>query len=64
MKIYQVGHFVIYEGIDNNNKVNKFLGKDNLLNPEAIAKTYLEFHRQHRTAWFWEIELHPLIENF
>jgi hypothetical protein len=35
-----------------------------LLDPNAIAETYLQLHRQHRSAWAWEIELRPWIENF
>ena len=39
-------------------------GPDGLLDPDAIAETYLHLHRQHRTAWAWEIELRPWVENF
>ena len=60
-----IGHFVIDGAINSkNNIVNKYLGKDNMLDPEAIAKSYLEFHRQDRSAWAWEIELRPWVENF
>ena len=60
-----IGHFVIDGGINSkNNIVNKYLGKDNMLDPDAIAKSYLEFHRQDRSAWAWEIELRPWVENF
>ena len=30
----------------------------------AIAKTSLHTHRQHRSAWTWEIELRPWVERF
>ena len=60
-----IGHFVIDGAINSkNNIVNKYLGKDNMLDPDAIAKSYLEFHRQDRSAWAWEIELRPWVENF
>jgi len=39
-------------------------GADGLLNPDAIAQTYLQIHRQHRSAWTWEIELRPWVEKF
>ena len=37
---------------------------DSKLEPDAIARTYLELHRQHRSAWAWEIELRPWVERF
>lgn len=39
-------------------------GDDGLLDPDAIAETYLHVHRQHRSAWSWEIELRPWLEKF
>jgi len=39
-------------------------GDDGLLEPDAIAQTYLQLHRQHRSAWAWEIELRPWRETF
>jgi hypothetical protein len=44
------------------------IGKDSegnaKLDPDAIAETYLHIHRQHPSAWTWEIELRPWVENF
>ena len=37
---------------------------DSLLDPEAIAETYLHLVRQPRSAWTWEIELRPWVERF
>jgi NAD(P)-dependent dehydrogenase (short-subunit alcohol dehydrogenase family) len=37
---------------------------DRQLNPDAIAANYLHLHQQHRSAWTWEIELRPWLENF
>ena len=34
------------------------------LNPDEIAKIYLEFHRHHKSTWSWEIELRPKNERF
>ena len=39
-------------------------GEDGMIEPDAIARTYLELHRQHRSAWAWEIALRPWRENF
>jgi len=39
-------------------------GEDGLLDPDAIAEAYLHTHRQHRSAWSWEIELRPWSESF
>src|SRR5208282_5693498 len=39
-------------------------GEDGMLEPDAIARTYLELHRQNRSAWAWEIALRPWRENF
>ena len=37
---------------------------DEWLDPDAIARTFLHVHRQHRSAWTWEVELRPWIEHF
>lgn len=38
--------------------------RDRWLDPDAIADTYLMLHRQHRSAWTWEIEVRPWVESF
>jgi NAD(P)-dependent dehydrogenase (short-subunit alcohol dehydrogenase family) len=60
-----VGHIVIDGGIakESDPRANE-RGPDGLLDPAAIAETYLSLHRQPRSAWAWEIELRPWIENF
>ena len=64
-KNIHIGHFVIDGGIQSKNNItNQFLEKDNMLDPDAIAKSYLEFHRQDRSVWAWEIELRPWVEKF
>ena len=64
-KNIHIGHFVIDGGIQSKNNItNQFLKKDNMLDPDAIARSYLEFHRQDRSAWAWEIELRPWVEKF
>jgi NAD(P)-dependent dehydrogenase (short-subunit alcohol dehydrogenase family) len=39
-------------------------GPDSLLEPAAIAHTYLALHRQPRTAWTHELDLRPWSEKF
>lgn len=64
-KNIHVGHFVIDGGIgDENDPRAEGRGEDALLHPDAIAQAYLNLHRQHRSAWTWEVELRPWVENF
>jgi hypothetical protein len=35
-----------------------------MLDPDAIARTYLQLVQQDRSAWTWEIELRPWVERF
>jgi NAD(P)-dependent dehydrogenase (short-subunit alcohol dehydrogenase family) len=60
-----VGHIVIDGGIRRagDPRANE-RGPDGLLDPNAIAEAYLQLHRQHRSAWAWEIELRPWVETF
>ena len=37
---------------------------DNMADPEHIAKTYLQLHRQHRSTWAFEIVLRPWVEKW
>src|SRR6185436_17651283 len=37
---------------------------DAMLDPDAIADTYLHVLRQPRSAWSWEVELRPWTEKF
>jgi NAD(P)-dependent dehydrogenase (short-subunit alcohol dehydrogenase family) len=50
-----VAHFVIDGGI------GKAQGK---LDPDAIARAYLDVHRQDRSAWSFEVDLRPYVEKF
>jgi NAD(P)-dependent dehydrogenase (short-subunit alcohol dehydrogenase family) len=62
-----IGHFVIDGGISSGAKdprAGRGGGEDGLLHPDAIAESYLNFHRQHRSSWAWEIELRPWVEKF
>lgn len=57
-----VAHFVIDGGILKLGIDDE--GGDTKLHPDAIARSYLAVHRQHRSAWTWEMELRPWVENF
>lgn len=39
-------------------------GPDGCLDPDAIAQSYLQLHRQHRSAWAFQIDLRPWVEKF
>ena len=56
-----VAHFVIDGGIRGRDVDS---GSDKMLDPDAIAESYYQTHIQHRSAWSWEIEVRPWLENF
>jgi NAD(P)-dependent dehydrogenase (short-subunit alcohol dehydrogenase family) len=37
---------------------------DNMVDPDRIAETYLQLHRQHRSTWAFEIVLRPWLEKW
>ena len=37
---------------------------DNMADPDLIAETYLQLHRQHRSTWAFEIVLRPWVEKW
>jgi len=37
---------------------------DNMADPDLIAETYLQLHRQHRSTWAFEIVLRPWLEKW
>jgi NAD(P)-dependent dehydrogenase (short-subunit alcohol dehydrogenase family) len=59
-----VAHFVIDGGIRSARRQALPGSPDSLLDPDAIAETYLHVLRQPRNAWTWEIELRPWVEKF
>ena len=59
-----VAHFVIDGGIRNPGRVEPPGSPDSLLDPDAIAASYLQILRQPRNAWTWELELRPWVEKF
>jgi NAD(P)-dependent dehydrogenase (short-subunit alcohol dehydrogenase family) len=59
-----VAHVVIDGGIRSERRPVPADRPDSLLDPEAIAATYLHLLRQPRNAWTWEIEVRPWLESF
>jgi NAD(P)-dependent dehydrogenase (short-subunit alcohol dehydrogenase family) len=59
-----VAHFVIDGAIRTPSRVEAPDRPDSLLDPDAIARTYLDILRQERSAWTWEVELRPWLETF
>lgn len=55
-----IGHFVVDGGIGQPG------GKSGeaMLDPDAMAETYLHFLKQDRSIWSWEIEIRPMVEKF
>jgi NAD(P)-dependent dehydrogenase (short-subunit alcohol dehydrogenase family) len=59
-----VAHFVIDGAIRNPGTSEAPDKPDSMLDPDAIAETYLHVLRQPRSTWTWEIELRPWVEKF
>ncbi|HTB27316.1 MAG TPA: SDR family NAD(P)-dependent oxidoreductase [Steroidobacteraceae bacterium] len=66
-----VAHIIIDGGIDGERlrvaapkRMAEEAGGDGFLNPDAIAETYWNVHRQHRSAWTHELDLRPYKESF
>jgi NAD(P)-dependent dehydrogenase (short-subunit alcohol dehydrogenase family) len=59
-----VAHFVIDGGIKSERRPNLPDKPDSMLDPDAIAESYLHLLQQPRSAWSWEIELRPWVEKF
>ena len=59
-----VAHFVIDGAIRNPGRTEPADRPDSMLDPDAIAETYLHVLRQPRSAWTWEVELRPWVEKF
>jgi len=59
-----VVHFVIDGGIRSASRPVPADKPDSLLDPDAIAQTYLHVLQQPRSAWTQEVELRPWVEKF
>ena len=58
-KNIHIGHFVVDGGVG-----RQSIDNYEMINPDAIAKTYLQFHNQDKSAWSWEVELRTWMEKF
>ncbi len=65
-KNIHVAHFVIDGGIASpmGGRVAPADRPDSLLDPAAIAQTYMAVLKQPRSAWTWEVELRPWTATF
>lgn len=59
-----VAHFVIDGAIRNPGRAEPPDAPDSMLDPDAIAATYMAVLDQDRSAWSWEVELRPWVERF
>jgi NAD(P)-dependent dehydrogenase (short-subunit alcohol dehydrogenase family) len=59
-----VAHFVIDGGIRSARRIEPADKPDSLLDPDAIAASYLHVLQQPRSAWTQELELRPWVEKF
>ncbi len=59
-----VAHFVIDGGIASARRPADPAKPDALLDPDAIAESYMQVLRQPRSAWSFEVELRPWVEKF
>ena len=59
-----VAHVVVDGGILSSRRPAADDHPDALLDPDAIAETYLHLVEQHRSAWAWEVEVRPWVEKF
>ena len=59
-----VAHFVIDGGIASARRPESAHKPHAMLDPDAIAESYLHVLMQPRNAWTWEIELRPWVEKF
>jgi len=59
-----VAHVVIDGGIRSARRPEAPDRPDAMLDPDAIAESYLHLLTQRRSAWTWEIEVRPWVEKF
>lgn len=59
-----VAHFNIDGGIRSAQRPVPADRPDSLLDPDAIAQTYIDVLKQHRSAWSLEVEVRPWVEHF
>jgi NAD(P)-dependent dehydrogenase (short-subunit alcohol dehydrogenase family) len=57
-------HVVVDGGIRSDRRPDSAGNPDSMLDPDAIAASYMHLLHQPRSAWAWEIELRPWVEKF
>jgi NADP-dependent 3-hydroxy acid dehydrogenase YdfG len=63
-KCIHVAHFVIDGAVRSAARPERGDAPDSMLDPDAIAQSYLDVLRQPRSAWSMEVELRPWVETF
>jgi len=59
-----VAHVVVDGGIRSGRRPEPADKPDSMLDPDAIAASYVHLLRQPKSAWSWEIEVRPWVERF
>jgi NAD(P)-dependent dehydrogenase (short-subunit alcohol dehydrogenase family) len=59
-----IAHVVVDGGIRSVRRPEAADRPDDMLDPDAIAASYLHLLQQPRSAWSWEIEVRPWVEKF
>jgi len=59
-----VAHFVIDGSVKSAVRAEPADKPDSMLDPDHVAQSYIAVLNQPRSAWSWEIELRPWVENF
>jgi NAD(P)-dependent dehydrogenase (short-subunit alcohol dehydrogenase family) len=59
-----VAHIVIDGGVRADHRADPSDRPDSTLDPDAVAQSYADLLRQHRSAWSWELEIRPWVEKF
>lgn len=59
-----VAHVVVDGGVRAKHRPDPPNRPDSTLDPDAIAQSYADLLRQHRSAWSWELEIRPWVETF
>jgi NAD(P)-dependent dehydrogenase (short-subunit alcohol dehydrogenase family) len=59
-----VAQIVIDGGVRAEHRADPSDRPDSTLDPDAIAQSYADLLRQHRSAWSWELEIRPWLEKF
>jgi NAD(P)-dependent dehydrogenase (short-subunit alcohol dehydrogenase family) len=59
-----VAHIVVDGGVRAEHRPDPSERPDSTLDPGAVAQSYVDLLKQHRSAWSWEIEIRPWVEKF